>query len=126
MPGRLLNTYLGSRELKKLLIQRSEELQIPFRYICHEVDIKYKAFMNQYINGKSTALPITEKQFERILDILGISVRFQFVVDKQYRALEVQQELKSNYDQYISKLNDFRGQKANKEEGDYPAFDGDY
>jgi hypothetical protein len=126
MPNRLLNTYLGSKELKKLLVSRSEELQIPFRYICHEIGIVYKDFMKQYINSNGINMEITEGEFERILAILGVSVRFQFVVDKHYRALEVQQKLKNNYEQQNNKVNGLRGQQADEEAGDHPVFDGDY
>lgn len=126
MSSKLLDIYLGSKELKKLLISRSEELQIPFKYICHDLGIDYTDFMKQYINSNSANMPIGEEMFGKILSYLGINVRFQFVVDTGFRALEVQQELKNKYETSRRKRNLITGSSVDgdkEEAGDYPVFD---
>lgn len=103
MPNKLLHTYLTSKELKGLIVQRSIEFQLPLRYICHKVGISHDSFMRSYINGGGLNLEIEECQFEQILEILGISIRFQFVVQREYNACEVQGQLKEEYE--LSKEN---------------------
>lgn len=98
---RLLSTYLTSLELKKTIVKRSTELEIPFRYICHDINVEYKHFMATYINSEGTGeCKLTVKQFEEMLDILGMSTRFQFVVKKDYPASEIREKLKDKYEKY--------------------------
>jgi hypothetical protein len=64
----LIDVYLGSNELKKLIVNRSEELRLPLRFICHRVKIDYSVFIESYINSLNNhTFDITEKQFEQIL-----------------------------------------------------------
>lgn len=81
--------------------------------------------MAQYINGASGTLEISEEKFEGILALLGINMRFQFVVEKGFKALEVRERLKYKYDTYKEGKNDFRGEPAEEEAGNYPVFDSD-
>ncbi len=59
--------------------------------------------MSQYINGVNGNLNITEEQFERVLEILGIKMRVQFVVKRDYTASDLQKQLKEEYE--LSLLN---------------------
>lgn len=95
----LLATYLGSRELKNAIIKRKQEFDIPFRYICHEIGCNYNHFMKSYINSQDARdCKLTEKQFERLLEIMGIKMRFQFVIDSKYKC-EIKETLKNNYEE---------------------------
>ena len=115
--GRLLKTYLTSLQVKKTIVRRSAELEIPLRYICHDVGIEYKHFMATYINGSGKDCEISEKDFERVLEILGISVRFQFVINEAYRPEEIREQLKK---QYYSFTDGFK-QHINEEEAGTPS-----
>jgi len=94
-----MDVYLGSAELKRLIVSRSKEFNIPLSYICSEVGLEYQYFMSSYMNvqGVSKA-DITESQFEEVLSILGISVRFQFVIDAKYVGATVSDELGEKYE----------------------------
>jgi hypothetical protein len=95
----LLDIYLGSKEVKKMLVARSAEFEIPFRYVCEEIGVDYMHFMSSYINAiEATKDPITEKQFEKMLEIFGIEVRTVFVIDKDYNGEAMRLHLKSKYD----------------------------
>lgn len=92
----MLSIYLGSAELKKALIARSIELEIPFKWICNELYIPYDDFMRSYINSSSSNLDITEGKFNELLVMLGIEVRVQFVIP-DYNASELRDRLKEKY-----------------------------
>lgn len=115
--GRLLKTYLTSLQLKKTIVRRSTDLEIPFRYICHDLGIEYRHFMATYINGGGENCEISEKDFEKMLEILGISVRFQFVISDTYRPDEIRDKLKK---QYYSFTDGFK-QPLNEEEAGTPS-----
>lgn len=84
----------GSKELKRLIVDRSFEFKIPLKYICFEVGIDYNSFMQSYINSETMAnCSLTEEQFEKILKILGVTIRTQFVIDSNYDGLEQSIEL---------------------------------
>lgn len=83
--------------------------------------------MHGYINSISANGDITEREFEGVLAILGINVRFQFVVERGYSAQAVQQELRSKYEKFKNVNNDDIGeQQVGQEEGDTAAFNVDY
>lgn len=95
----LLEIYTGSNELKKLLVKRSSEFDIPFRYACDEVGVEYSRFMSGYINAlEVTKDIINEKQFEGILEIYGIDVRTLFIIKSDYNGEAMRLHLKSKYD----------------------------
>lgn len=97
--GRLLKTFLISRELKKVIIRRSTELDLPLRHVCFDVGISYVRFMASYINsGMTDNCEISEDEFERLLETLGITVRFQFVIQKEF--ISRNKELKEKYEKY--------------------------
>jgi len=97
----VIDVYLGSNELKKLIVERSFKLEIPLRYICNEAGIEYSKFINSYINSRSNKnCKVTEKQFDKIFEILGIKVRTQFLIlseESGYYAKEVKKELEQKY-----------------------------
>lgn len=95
----ILEIYLGSKELKKLIIRRSEEFEIPFRYICNDIKMDYRDFMQSYINSLSNDnFSITEQQFERLLELLGIKLKHQFIIKSDYPAGSIREMLREKYE----------------------------
>lgn len=97
MESKMLAIFLGSAELKKALIVRSTELEIPFKYICAEVGVNYDEFMRSYINSSSNNLEISEDKFSQIMSLLGIGTRVQFVISSTFDYVKVREELKEKY-----------------------------
>ena len=76
---------MGSKELKRTLVERSFKYQIPFKDICQKIGVDYKLFMSSYINSHAGGEGvINEAQFLELMDELGMSVRYQFVIDKNF------------------------------------------
>lgn len=97
--SKLLDTILTSNQLKKIIVERSFKYQIPIRYLCDECGVDYKMFMSTYINSTSgDAKHVSEDQFVKMLSILGIDVRFQFVINKSYNIEEVSKGLSEKYE----------------------------
>lgn len=108
---KLLNIYLGSAELKRKVVERSVEFNIPLTYICDEIGIEYRAFMTSYINTPGISkLEVTEEQFEKMLSILGITVRHQFIIESDYNGKEVSNKLNEKYEK-IKNQKKFYGSK---------------
>lgn len=93
----LLNVLLHSGAVRKLIYSRSLEYNIPLRYLCLEAGIDYMNFMRSYINSNSGKAKITEEQFIKILDILGIDVRYQFVINEKTDVTKARNELAEKY-----------------------------
>lgn len=90
-----IDTYLGSKELKKLIVDRSFELELPLKLICLEVAIDYKDFMQSYINShENKNFTVSENKFEAVLNALGIKVRHQFIIDEKFDYKSKQDELR--------------------------------
>lgn len=76
---------LTSKEVKRLIVKRSVELEIPLTHICSSLGISYKGFMDNYINGtEPVKSDITYKHVLKVLEALGVKVRYQFVVDTDF------------------------------------------
>lgn len=91
--------YLNSKEVKRLIVERSLALQLPLRYICHEIEYDYRLFMESYVNSvNNDNCKLTEEQFEKILELLGVTVRYQLVVDKAFDADGERNRMRENYD----------------------------
>lgn len=93
----LVEVYLGSKELKKAILDLSFKYEIPLKYICKEAGVNYRTFLEGYINSNNPSIEITEKQFEKILDLLGIERRIQFIVKTNFDAKETQQFLDNKH-----------------------------
>src|ERR1700743_822391 len=92
----LLGVYLNSVEIKKLIVARSEEFQIPLKFICNDVGVSYDKFLSEYINSKdSSGYKITEDKFNKILNLLGLETRYTIVIKKDFNADEVRDNLRS-------------------------------
>ncbi len=90
----LIEILRGSKELKRLIVNRSFEYKIPLRYICQECGIEYKEFMLSYINSSTMKdCRLKEEDFANILKLLGVTIKHQFIIDKEYDGLEVRNEL---------------------------------
>lgn len=78
----LVQIFQESKELKKTIVERSLKNEIPLKYICREAHVSYQDFMKQYINISSTSsLEIKDWQIQKILETIGIKIRFQFMID---------------------------------------------
>lgn len=99
-----IETYLGSKELKKLIVRRSEELGLPLRFICLDLGIDYAAFARQYLNSnENKEFTIDEKLFEKLLLSLGVEIRHQFVIDKNFNSEEKKEYLRTIYEKHSKK-----------------------
>lgn len=98
MPDKkLIDVLMGSKELKRLLVERSNKFSIPFRDLCQEVGVDYSSFMRSYVNS-SVGDPevITEDQFIELMGKLGITVRYQFLVEREFdKKIEMKKLLNS-------------------------------
>lgn len=96
----LLEVILDSKELKRLIVKRSLEYNIPLRYLCKESGIEYNSFMRSYINAMdSREYDCTEAKFKKLLSVLGINVRYQFVINDGIDMVEKSKELNSKYEE---------------------------
>ena len=90
---------MESKEVKRLIVKRSFDFNIPLRYACNEADIDYASFMQQYINSANWMnADIPEHKFEKLLNVLGIEVRFQFVINKNIDMVQVSKSLADKYE----------------------------
>ena len=96
---KLLAILLESKEIKRLIVKRSFDYNIPLRYVCLECGISYQDFMQQYINvmNKST-IELSEDKFRKLLSILGISIRYQVVIDSEMDMGEQSKRLSIKYE----------------------------
>ena len=89
----------NSKELKRLIVKRSEQFNLPIRYACDEVGISYREFMQGYINsGTSNGFDINEKQFLELLRLFGVTVRYNFIVAPDEQMSREAEELIAKYE----------------------------
>lgn len=92
----LLRTFLESKELKRCIVERSFDHNIPLRYVCREAGVTENEFLKSYINVNGVSrMEITEDQIKRVLSVLGINVRYQFVIDTTIDMNQVSKNLSS-------------------------------
>lgn len=94
----LLDIYLGSNEIKNLLVERSEKFRIPFHYSCLAAGIDYNSFMESYVNARSGKPSFTEAQFEKILSCYGIETRYTIVVKEDFDHETMKLDLREKYE----------------------------
>lgn len=89
---------LESKEIRRLIVQRSEKYNIPLRYVCREAGIEYNRFIAGYINAQSSrAEDFSEAKLLKVLEALGVSIRFQVVIDGAIDMKEVLRTLEEKY-----------------------------
>lgn len=94
----LLKTFTQSKELKRTIVERSVKHKIPFRYLCKEARIGYQEFMASYINVMGAShIELEEWQVKKILRLLGISIRIQFLVDSSIDMNKISFELNEKH-----------------------------
>lgn len=82
---RLSEILLTSKEIKRLIVKRSFELEIPLTHICSHLGISYVRLMKHYINGNSPEIMQMDSiQILRILELLGVKMKYQFIVDPDF------------------------------------------
>lgn len=114
----LIDVLIQSKEIKKLLVDRSFKYRIPLDFICREVGISYTDFMRGYINSKDGKFfEISESKFREILSILGIHIRSTVVIDKSLDMIAVSKSLSDKYDSIAEEKRKERRAKNYEEEG---------
>lgn len=97
MNKKLIDVLLHSPAVKKLIYQRIAENEVPIRYMCNEIDLDYQVFMKSYMNSTSGKAKVTEEQFRKILDMLGVDIRYQFVINENADVKKMRDELVAKY-----------------------------
>lgn len=112
-----LEVLIKSKEIRKIVVERSFMYRIPLKFICRECGFEYDHFMSAYINSKQgDSFYPTELQFEKMLKLLGIKIRHQVVVDKSVDMVEIAKRLEDKYDKKVTlKLNEEEGSSASTE-----------
>lgn len=88
---------LNSKEVRKLIVHRSEKYNIPLRYVCREISVDYTRFLG-YINSQtSRPSDIAEHEILKALEVLGVSIRFQVVIDGRLNMIEVSKKLEETH-----------------------------
>jgi len=96
-----LEAYLGSNELKKLIVTRSTQFELPLKAICLDLQIDYRSFMQSYINSnENNKFEIEEGKFLGILNHLGINVRHQFVINSKFDYQAKKEYLREVFNKY--------------------------
>jgi hypothetical protein len=96
---------INNKPLKRAIVERSIKYGIPLKFLCLDAKVNYENFMRQYINTPGdSGLEITEKQFERIINRLGISIRFQFVIDGDFDVIKHNERLMNEGKEYFESL----------------------
>ena len=95
----LFDGLIQSKEIKKLLVNRSFEYKIPLKYVCDEVGVNYSAFMEGYINSvNSDFFEIKEEKFIEVLNFLGINIRMAVIVDTSKDMKKLSYDLSQKYE----------------------------
>jgi len=96
-----LDSYLGSNELKKLIVSRSTEFELPLKAICLDLGIDYANFMQSYINSnENNKFKIEEGKFLELLKHLGINVRYQFIINDKSDYAAKKEYLREVFNKY--------------------------
>lgn len=72
---------LASKNIRRALIARSEELGIPIKYACSETYVSYDKFIT-YLNTDNDRLDFDEHDVLRVFGFYNMSLRFTLVTDK--------------------------------------------
>lgn len=94
----LVDIFLSSKELKRTIVKLSIDHNIPLKYLAKDIGIEYRIFMKSYVNSLSNnGFEISEGQVNRLLELLGIEVRTQFVLKVDHKFKEIQEQLKEKH-----------------------------
>lgn len=91
------DTILTSKEIRRLIVNRSFELGIPLRYVCYEAGLGYTPFMRGYINS-TVKSQLDPNKILKVLELLGVDVKYQFIVNKEFNGPARKEYLKINYE----------------------------
>jgi len=79
---KLLDVLRTNKEIRRLIVEKATKYRLPLRMLSEYAGIEYKLFLSEYINPiDSVNTEITEEQFEKMLNLLGVEIRFQFVTN---------------------------------------------
>lgn len=93
-----IENLIKSKEIRRLIVERSITCRVPLKYICKEIGIEYDYFLKAYINSKDAdAFDISEEKFEKMLGLLGIKKRIQLVIDKSIDTDKISEDLENKY-----------------------------
>lgn len=117
---KLEQALIGSHAIKKLLIDRSVELKMPFRYLCLDVGIKYNDFIKSYINSDAVKnASINDEQLQKMLLLLGVEIKIQAVIKSDYDSTKEQKRLATQWNEYSKEKRNLTGYR-----GGYKSLDG--
>ena len=76
---------ISSGEVKKLILTRIKELDVDLKLVLKEAGVTYHAFLTKYLRQKDpvSTPKLRQSHIISILEVLGIKMRIQFVVDKK-------------------------------------------
>jgi hypothetical protein len=93
----MLEVLLNNNQIKRVIIERSFEYNIPFKWICAEIGIDYKTFMYSYINAAKSPSGVSEEQFCEIFELLGMSLHHELIIRKDIDMAAKSRELADKY-----------------------------
>lgn len=112
----LHDVLLNSAEVKKLFIQRSRDYQLPLKYICNEAGVDFNEFMQSYVNSKaSSGCSITEDQFIKMLSVIGVNVKYTFIIDSK---VDMNAESRRICDKYLKISDNYYRNKVKLRSGE--------
>ena len=116
----MLHSSCHNTEIKQLLVNRSNQFQIPLRHACRAARVNYQEFMRTYINRvDSSDTKLAFEQFEKICEVLGVTIRFTFVVKEDHPGQEVRKDLESKYGKNYSDYSEDPGHGDEAEKHDF-------
>lgn len=74
---------ISSGEVKRLILKRIEELDVDLKLVLKEAGVTYHAFLTKYLRQKDpvSTPKLRQSHIISILEVLGIKMRIQFIVD---------------------------------------------
>lgn len=113
---KLHDILLNSAEVKKLFVQRSTDYQLPLKYICSEAGVDFNEFMQSYVNSKaSSGCSITEDQFMKMLSVIGVNVKYTFIIDSKVDMNDVSRKI---CDKYLKLSDSYYSNKVKQRSGE--------
>jgi len=76
---------ISSGEVKRLILKRIEELDVDLKLVLKEAGVTYHAFLTKYLRQKDpvSTPKLRQSHIISILEVLGIKMRIQFIVDNK-------------------------------------------
>lgn len=104
----LLKNLKESTQVRKAIIEQSENFLIPLQYVCLKAGIHYPSFITHYLRTKEgSSFDVTEEDFLKLLELLGFDVRITIVkVADEAQMFERREELRRYFENHFLKKDD--------------------